>query len=436
MSVRVLIVADDFTGGNAAAGLLASAGLRCANVLARRRKDTESILAHRFDALIVTAETRHLPHAQAQEIVAAVIRDGLPADLVANRIDTTLRGNLSATTMGALEAVQKAEKRRAVALCVPAYPAAGRQTVDGHQLLDGVRLEETEAARDPLFPISSSVVADALTRTADFSVASIGLAQVTGPVAALIDTLARHAATSDALVVDALTDEHLRRIAAAAAAIDDVAWVAVDPGPFTRELAASLSPNRERPRPILAVAGSMSDLSRRQLRRLTDTTPTCVIDGQSLVADGSRLTEHELVGRVVDALTGHPGPGTVVLSTAPDPGRFRGDDANAFAQRLGQTVRAILERSPVGGLYLTGGDVASAVLTSLDAVGLAVEGEVVPLAVFGSIVGGPWDGTRVITKGGLVGDADDAKRCIARLIEAAETAQLAQPDDYPRMTRS
>jgi uncharacterized protein YgbK (DUF1537 family) len=43
-----------------------------------------------------------------------------------------------------------------VALVVPAYPASGRTTIGGYQLLNGSLLEETEVGRDPTWPISTS----------------------------------------------------------------------------------------------------------------------------------------------------------------------------------------------------------------------------------------------------------------------------------------
>jgi uncharacterized protein YgbK (DUF1537 family) len=73
----------------------------------------------------------------------------------------------------------------------------------------------------------------------------------------------------------------------------------------------------------------------------------------------------------------------------------------------------------VGGLYTTGGDVTAAVLDALDARGLEVEEEVLPLAVAGAIVDGPWSGVPIVTKGGLVGDDRAAVVCVTQLARAA-----------------
>jgi hypothetical protein len=45
---------------------------------------------------------------------------------------------------------------------------------------------------------------------------------------------------------------------------------------------------------------------------------------------------------------------------------------------------------------------------------------VIPLAVAGTVVGGPWDGLQMVTKGGLVGGADAALLCLEHLRLTAE----------------
>ncbi len=62
----------------------------------------------------------------------------------------------------------------------------------------------------------------------------------------------------------------------------------------------------------------------------------------------------------------------------------------------------------------------AAVLARLGSHGLEISEEVVPLAVAGSVVGGPWDGLQVVTKGGLVGDAGTTVACLDHLRRTVE----------------
>jgi uncharacterized protein YgbK (DUF1537 family) len=53
---------------------------------------------------------------------------------------------------------------------------------------------------------------------------------------------------------------------------------------------------------------------------------------------------------------------------------------------------------------VSGGDVSQSFLKNLDAKAFEIIEQVIPLAVYGKIVGGEFNGLNVITKGGLVGD--------------------------------
>lgn len=80
----------------------------------------------------------------------------------------------------------------------------------------------------------------------------------------------------------------------------------------------------------------------------------------------------------------------------------------------------MLQETGVDGVYTTGGDITAAVLHELNGQGLEVEDEVVPLAVAGEIVSGPWAGLPMVTKGGLVGDTGTTVLCLDRLAAMAK----------------
>jgi len=90
--------------------------------------------------------------------------------------------------------------------------------------------------------------------------------------------------------------------------------------------------------------------------------------------------------------------------------------ARAVLRCLGEVAAgAVPELRPVG-LYACGGEVAAAVISALGAQGFAIEAEVLPLAVAGYVVGGPYDGLPFATKGGLVGKDDAASLCLQYLL--------------------
>lgn len=102
-------------------------------------------------ALYVLTNTRAVDARAATDIVRGVRAAALarhPGTALVLRGDSTLRGHVAAE-MAALDLA------RGVGLLVPAYPAAGRRTVDGVHRLDTsegpVNVADTEFARDPVF---------------------------------------------------------------------------------------------------------------------------------------------------------------------------------------------------------------------------------------------------------------------------------------------
>jgi len=420
MNDRVLILADDFTGGNAAAAGLASVGYRAITVLAGQLSTFETIPA-RFDAIIVSTATRHSSDSDASAKVRDVLgRSGRPST-VSLRIDSTLRGPIGASAHAALSALRESTGRRAVAICVPAHPDAGRHTISGRQLLDGVDIARTELAREALDPISSSSVLEAMAFIGQ-SCGLITLDIVTGDEGKLLSTLTDMVTTHDVVVVDASAPEHLAAIAQATTELPaEIEILAVDAGPFSvaraksgRQRADSLV---KRKAPILAVIGSPTELTIAQLHRLKSERSTYTIEiafdhsgrlrddqsGLTILARTERNgTEHEIV--VVTAVV--EGERAVPITV---------DAAARIVQSLAKKASELMATHPIGGVFCTGGDMTEALLASFGANGVCAEDEVAPLAVSGTISGGPWGGSPLVTKGGMVGDSDSILRCIAKL---------------------
>jgi D-threonate/D-erythronate kinase len=391
-----------------------------------RRWDAVAEFHGRFDVVAVTTETRHAAPAEVVAAVTAAVGSGWPVELVCCRIDTTLRGNVGIAAEAVLRAVSERSGRRCVGLCAPAHPPAGRCTVDGFQLLNGTRLEATELARDPRSPVRTSSVAEVLGTRTSLTTAHVPLSAVTGGGEGLRRAL-RAAVDSGVgvVVVDAMTEQHLADMAAAAAAVadgQDYDWVGIDPGPASAALAAALGVRgRGQEGPLLAVSGSATDLTRTQLQAMVEAHPTRVV--RPTRSAGGRVPDVDATAAELAKVADAANAGEVVLLatalTADDVVPLQQGDGPALAQALGQVTRRVMEDCVVGGLYTTGGDVTAAVLEALGARGLEVEEEVLPLAVAGALVDGPWAGVPIVTKGGLVGDDRAAVVCITQLARTA-----------------
>lgn len=423
----ILVVADDLTGANATGARFARAGLRSATVTAGSMTGP----IEGFDAVIVCTDSRHLAADVAARRVRTVIESVPDAEFVVKRIDTTLRGNVSAETDAALQAVRASHPgERVRGLMVPAYPTSGRVTVDGFQLLDGKPLERTELRHDPRSPMLTSSVARILGDQAPLTSRRVTLGTV------LSDGLEQELAAGDEDVVicDALEESHIQAIAAAAARVSratGLRWVSIDPGPAGAFLARELglgSATSEAP-PLLAVIGSITDLSVRQAEYLarSELVNGIDLDVTRLVGDGEQTSSEAAVTAVAQEIAAALGqarfPHQILVRTHRT--GVPALSAEAREQLPGRLAAAVVEaigRAPVSGLYCSGGDVTAALLDAAGVGAFEVIGEVIPLAVYGRAVGGALDGLPVVTKGGLIGTDVTAEACMNQLRTLAEGA--------------
>ncbi|MFD6096953.1 four-carbon acid sugar kinase family protein [Nocardiopsis flavescens] len=433
---QVLVVADDLTGANATGARFARTGMRVTTVT----PEHVSRVAADHDVVVANLDSRHVPAEQAVDLIADVVEAVWPVGLVVKRTDSTLRGNVGAE----LEAVYREVRERVPAgtrvrvLLTPAFPGSGRTTENGVQLLNGVPLQDTELARDPLHPMTTGVVADIVAAQSGLAVRHVPVRPVTQ------DMLTAELLAGDEPVVlcDATTERRLTDIAEAAAAAhhdDGTVWVSVDAGPTGALLAYALRLRGQAGTrgPLLGVVASTTDLTRRQLATVARTGAVRFVDLDA-VAFTDPGSEHadEVARELADKLLSAGFPDLCVLRVVTTsegvralPGRVRAELPGRIARLVADTVHEIAEGTGAhalpSGLYLTGGDLVSGLFDELDVHAFEVGGEVVPLAVHGHIGGGPLDGTPVVAKGGLVGDDITLVECLAKLRRAVQ-ARLHQ----------
>lgn len=430
---QVLVIADDLTGSNATGALYARLGLRAVTVGALAQVER---YADRVDVLVVNTASRHrLPHHAAAAVRAAAGTAGA-APLIVKRVDSTLRGNPGSELDALVDVLAAREPAARIrTLAVPAFPDAGRTTVGGLHLVDGVPLTRTAVARDPFDPVRHSRVADVLGAQSRRSTDELALDVVErGPDAV---AAALWQSPAETVVCDATENGHLHTVARAAARLaveDRIRWVALDSGPFGAALAGELGlrPAGGPPARILAVVGSVTERTRTQLSRTetalgarwADLDPAAPDPGAVL----ARLRTAAAEGATVLGVRVAPGPpapagGPTAGSAAESvTGAATGtavESAPRAAARILRALaeiarRAVVELCP-GGLYASGGDVAAAVTSALGADGFAIETELLPLAIAGHLLGGPHDGLLFATKGGLIGGPDAARDCLEHL---------------------
>ncbi len=144
---QVLVLADDLTGALEVGAKFAGEGIASVITTNAALQSTEAVL-------VIDTETRHLaPEMAAAQITRALGQANQPGlRLIYKKTDSTLRGNIAAE----LDALAGFYARRLI--YAPAYPAMGRTVMEGLLYVNGVLLEQTSFARDPLNPITGSRV--------------------------------------------------------------------------------------------------------------------------------------------------------------------------------------------------------------------------------------------------------------------------------------
>jgi uncharacterized protein YgbK (DUF1537 family) len=412
-----VVIADDLTGATDTGAAFAQRGWSTGVALALDR------LAHipSLDALIVTTESRALPARAAATAVtqaaASLVSAGAlrGAPWIYKKIDSTLRGHPAAELAALMQAC-----RIDRALVAPAFPAQGRTTVGGRQLVNGAPLEETVFGREAA---SSDLRALFAAQTEGSPARLIALADVrrgAGHAARLLT-----AAGPAVWIGDAESEDDLRALVQAADACGirllcgsaGLARALATPAGAQRELEIGMiAPYRARPGAILVVAGSRHPATARQVAAAGDRGMAVVAPPAAFALDADaagaisetskRVAEHAVGGR----------PVVVATAGLPDcPG-----GAREMARRLGELAAAVVSGGPVAGLVLTGGDVAAAVCAALGGGLVRLRGEVQPGIAIGWLADGRCAGLALVTKAGGFGGED------ALLAAAAAIQRLAE----------
>lgn len=155
--IRLLIIADDFTGALDTGVQFAACGA-ATRVITDRTADL-SQFAEICEVLVVDAETRHLAAAEAYVIVSNIVSQAVRLGIahIFKKTDSALRGNIGAELTALLEASGEDQLP-----FLPAFPQMNRCTVGGIHYIAGVPVAESVFGKDPFEPVICSRVSDVI----------------------------------------------------------------------------------------------------------------------------------------------------------------------------------------------------------------------------------------------------------------------------------
>jgi uncharacterized protein YgbK (DUF1537 family) len=426
---RLVVIADDLTGANANGVQLTGKGFSAETVLGELSPDKAA--QKEPDALLIPTSSRALPADEAYALVHDAVNKVKDAaiDLYSKRVDSTLRGNLGSETDAFLDAL--GDDRLAVV--APCFASAGRTLVGGFLLVNGIPLDRTEAASDPKTPVHTADAAELFRVQSKRAVANLDLNDLRESTDSVSLKIRRaYEGGARILLIDCIDDLDLAKIADAVM-LSKVPFIAVDPGVFTATLAAKMiAPEKvqvARKHRVLALIGSVNPVAAGQVEALIEKrAPLTVEINTRALLDKERRSKE--IDRVVAEASMVEGDTILVVGDGIDPDKRI--DLSSFDKKsewelsaselinegFAEIGKRLIESDlEIEGLMTTGGDITVATYRFLGGEGLALQAEIVPLGSFGHLIGGPFEGLSVITKGGMVGDKDALVTCVDHLMK-------------------
>jgi D-threonate/D-erythronate kinase len=336
--MQMAIVADDLTSATDGSVALAQVGWSV--------KVARGVTPIGSEVLSVDLASRTCTREEAVRRVQVAGAALSRASVLVKQFDSTLRGHVAAETLALLRA-----SGRTRVVVAAAFPSAGRTTVDGCQLVDGIPVAASVYAQDPLNPVRCSDI--------------LALFEAEGAPASLSESartvvLVRDARTERDL--DAIVEDYGSRSDVLLAGSTGLLRALARCGPQPRE--ASKFPTMQTGRRALVVVGSLNPRSRAQLYRLSVGRSLSIITvsvSESPIAIANRLGARFETERVV-AITTPSAHG----------------DPHHIAEHLGQVAGQLMRRATVDILIVSGGDIFGAILDSLGANSLDVLREIEP----------------------------------------------------------
>ncbi|MGC8810056.1 MAG: four-carbon acid sugar kinase family protein [bacterium] len=367
------------------------------------------IIDQQAEVLVINTNSRNLPGKIAYQKVYRVAQ-GLNAKFLYKKIDSTMRGNVGWEALAILRA-----KKIPKAIVIPSIPSQGRQVERGILYVHGVPLLKTPYARDPFHPLNSSRLPQLLCKETGLSIGLITLKQVRQSPRSLAEAITQK--KEQILVVDAKEQSDLKNIASAWKLISAEVLPCGSVG-LAQEIASLLDIKREKKRrkyifskgPLLIVSASRNPITARQLKKAQEIFKFSIVepDLQRFTQKGwVKAARASLSQKIKEALTRDGG--AILTTTFQEhlPGKEK-----LIPNFLGQVVALLLREIPLGGLILTGGDLAMGVCAHLSASLLSIEEEVLPGIPFSLLIDGPNQGLCLVTKAGGFGQEDALEQII------------------------
>ncbi len=415
------VLADDLTGAMDAGVQLLNEGY---TVKVSLDPSQLSDLSAGTDILIVDSESRNVSPNEAAHLIKQSVTElsGTDCNLVYKKVDSTLRGNIGAELSAVFE-VYDAD----CILFVPALPFNHRTTVGGIHYVGGVRLQDTELARDPFAPIYTSNISELIRLQSDLPVELIFIETIRESVKAITECIRDMIARGVKIIVfDSIDDGDLTCIAKAVRVLKKKLVFCgsagffrylTDTGRITppKRIAKPTLPVTNKNSPVLVLSGSPASMSKKQIA-YADTKLTNLVKVQvNLKRLNGGQSENERQ-RVFERVSGALREGKHVVVDAAGTSKAkllysaRGSagslncDSQNIQHLLADIAYEMMTDFKLRGLVLFGGDTAISVSKRLCAKGIRVISQAEPYIPIGILEDTVCGDVIIVTKAGGFGN--------------------------------
>lgn len=420
--MKLIIVADDLTGANVSNSLLAKNGLKVGSI------DTLNDVNNfgKYDALGFHTDSRgdepQIAYQKVFNYTKKLKNDDI--SFYNKRIDSTLRGNIGAEIDGMLDALGDDY----TAMVIPAFPSSGKIVVGNFMLVDGVMLEDTDVKNDPTSPVTSSRVAEIIQKQTKKNVGIISMESILEGVDSVMLTIKALISNGARIIMfDACTDKDIETIASAVFKAN-VPFISVDPGPFTNALSKEYNSTQsyKEKKKSLYIIGSVSGIVEEQIAQFKADMEPYISRPKSRRFLYEDQRDEEIKKTVDNVINNLENSSQFLVATmiqkkdkldlkkeAKDAGISISEASNRICEAMAEIGAEIIKKADneIGGVYTSGGDITKAFLQKNNAQGIEIKDEIIPLAVYGRVIGGRLNNMPVITKGGLIGNKTTLVKC-------------------------
>lgn len=402
--MNIAIIADDLTGAADSGIQLVRAGYKTAVAF----RGAPIPPSEGLDATVVDTDSRLLSSREARERVQETGQAFKSARIVYKKIDSTLRGPIATELEVALRTTERPK-----AIVAPAFPSAGRSTLEGVQLLHGEPIHKTELADDAHTPVKEGHIPSILGEAGLDDVYTLGTEDLEDQ-----DTIRQVLSDARWIVVDAEEDAHLEALVSAVPDPSEVLWTGsaglalalgkVYPGPHAKDDSCTASRSARR---VLIVVGSTTEVVREQLQCVASEPETVSVPFDSLTVANGRSDEATREA-FVDACKALDEECNTALYTTVEE-NLDNDCARRLVEGLSEVVARLSEEDLFDALVLTGGDTAVHVARALGARGILLEEEIEAGVPVGTLIGPkPYP---VVTKAGGFGAPETLLKAVQTL---------------------